>query len=174
MSAGGMVYQWKERSQVPMPAQVAGDEISRIRAAQGGFVTPAALVLAARPEDAPLHPGFEWSDTIAAAAYRIEQARYMLRSIVTIDALTVDRNPMRAFVSVSIRDEDNGSPVAIYTSIGDAMSDADMREQVIAQARADMRAMERKYGQIIDLARTVAAFNRALLCAVPAAGKRTG
>lgn len=156
-----MAYAWKEGARGAVPAQLAGDEIARIRDGQGGYVTPSAVVLAARPQGAPLHPAFEWDDRRAAVAHRLDQARYLIRSIVIIEH--VDQQPVRAFVSVTIRGEDNPGTLVAYTSFDNAMSDPDMQEQLMAQARADMRAFERKYDQLVDLTRTIQVFNRALL-----------
>lgn len=52
-----------------------------------GRLTPEMVVEAAREEDSPLHPCFEWDDTKASRAWRIEQARKLIRS-VTVEITT--------------------------------------------------------------------------------------
>ena len=47
----------------------AARELERIKKA--GPLTPPRIVEAATPEDAPLHPPFEWDDGAAAGLYRL-------------------------------------------------------------------------------------------------------
>ena len=61
-------------------AQVIGQEITRLH--EDGVHTPAEIVEAARPEDAPLHPFFCWDDAAAAELFREAQAIHMTCSIV--------------------------------------------------------------------------------------------
>jgi len=47
----------------------------------GGLLTPDAVVADAAKKNSPLHAQFEWDDDKAAASYRIDQARALIRSI---------------------------------------------------------------------------------------------
>lgn len=70
-----------------------------------GHVTPTAIVEDAASSTSPLHPLFEWDDTIAAAKYRLYQARTVLQRLtitITTEHLTIDapmyvRDPSLAF-----------------------------------------------------------------------------
>ena len=164
-----MVYAYKQARGIPVPADVAGAELSRIRTEQGRFFTPAAVVHASRPEDAPLHPVFEWDDRKAAAAHREEQAKSLIRNVVVVNPDKPEQAPFRAFVSVQLEDEGHR-----YTTVAHAMSVPDLREQVLAQAQVDMRSFERKYQRFMDLSEVARAFERAHLKAgtkVPALAK---
>jgi hypothetical protein len=152
-----MVYGYKDKARFPVSPQVAGEEITRIRAEHAGFFTPGALVVASMPSDAPLHSVFEWDDSAAAVAYRNDQAKALIRSVVVVNSNDPATEPVRAFVSVIPPDQDRPS----YTTIAAAMSDADLREQVLGQALADIRAFERKYSRFLDLSGVVAAFESA-------------
>ena len=44
-------------------------------------LTPAAVVDTARPAEHPLHDRFEWDDAVAGEAYRLDQARRLIRSV---------------------------------------------------------------------------------------------
>lgn len=46
-----------------------------------GRFAPNDVVEAARDEDSPLHAFFEWDDSLAAEAHRVEQARRLIRSV---------------------------------------------------------------------------------------------
>jgi hypothetical protein len=64
-------------------AQTLGDELRRIYDGNGELTAP-LVVDEARPDDAPLHPAFEWNDEIAAELHREHQARTMIRSVEII------------------------------------------------------------------------------------------
>jgi hypothetical protein len=60
--------------------QTAMDVMQALAKANGGTITPEALVDAARDKESPLHEYFEWDDATAAHQYRLEQARRMIRA----------------------------------------------------------------------------------------------
>ena len=64
-------------------AQTAGSELDRIRR-RDGTIKPAAVVDEARPEDAPLHPAFEWRDPVAAEQWREHQASTLIKVVRVI------------------------------------------------------------------------------------------
>ena len=72
-----MVYQWKDGTRLKADAEKVGNEIEQIK----GPKTPEAVVKKARSERTELHKCFEWDDSAAAIQYRLEQARYVLRTI---------------------------------------------------------------------------------------------
>ena len=60
---------------------------------QHGQLAPEVVVEAAQDQDSPLHNYFEWSDEIAGHAFRIEQARQLIRSVrveLTVHSRTVN------------------------------------------------------------------------------------
>ena len=61
-------------------AQTAGSELDRIRQ-RDGTIRPAAVVDEARPEEAPLHPAFEWRDPVAAEQWREHQASTLIKVV---------------------------------------------------------------------------------------------
>lgn len=165
-----IVYGWKHAARSAVPAQVAGVELARIQASQGRFFSPSAVVLAARPKKSPLHPAFEWNDAKAAAAHREDQARYLVRNIVVIRQDQPHAEPMRAFVSVCPGDDDHPR----YTSVEIAMNDLVLREQVLAQALADMHTFSRKYASFLDLSGVMQAFEQARIRAAGLPDSLTG
>jgi hypothetical protein len=60
---------------------VAGirDELRRIHDANGGKLTPQAVVQEAASPNSPLHNRFEWDDTVAGRKYRLIQAADLIR-----------------------------------------------------------------------------------------------
>jgi hypothetical protein len=152
----GMVYQWKDGAHAVMDAQVAGEELERIRTWNNGRLEPAHVVEVSRDPAAPLHPAFEWNDESAAVAYRLNQARYIIRSIdVVVDKEKAQPAPVRAFVSVR-RDEDRS-----YTSIQHAMSDGELRAQVVAAALAELAAWRKRHAELVELAQIFTCIDQA-------------
>lgn len=150
-----MIYQWKPEARVKIDAQTAGEELERIRVRGNGRLDAAHVVEASRPEDAPLHDHFEWNDQQAAEQYRIDQARYLIRSITVSVEPVEESRPVRAFVSV-VRDEDRS-----YTSIAHALSDDDLRTQVLQRAWSELEAWRNRYAELIELADMFSAIDQA-------------
>jgi tRNA A37 N6-isopentenylltransferase MiaA len=63
-----------------LTAQIVGETLADIED-RHGIIDPHMVVDESRPEDAPLHPVFEWCDEVAAEKWRTEQARRVVRSV---------------------------------------------------------------------------------------------
>lgn len=115
---------------------------------------PAAIVEAARDEDSPLHQYFEWDDAIASEAYRIIQARGLIRRVrLTVirearGTKVVDVAVTRQFQSrPSMRKAELG-----YESVDAIMSDEEKRAEMLAQAKKELRAIQKRYAELAELA----------------------
>lgn len=144
-----MVYKFKAGSMIKVDAQLAGAELERLEA--DGNLTAKALVDASRPEDAPLHKEFEWNDSIAAEAYREQQARHIINSIEVVREETA---PIRAFFNINRAEPQ-------YHHIDAIMRKADTRSALIRTAFAELHAFKRKYEQLEELAAVFAAIDEA-------------
>lgn len=148
-------YTWVNGAQVDgIAAQVAGDELERIRVKSNGQMTPRAVVDESRPDDAPLHPVFEWDDEVAAEAWREEQARYVIRSVAVVYEEAPQQEPQRAFVSVSVEKRPS------YTSTAAALSDADLRQQVLQRALSELASWRKRYAELNELAKVFTAIDK--------------
>lgn len=135
-------YAWTPRAHVGVPADVAGRELSRM--ARGGEITARAVLNAARPEDSPLHPAFEWDDAVAAELHREDQARLMLRSIrIVRDA---EQEPERVFWHVATEDVDS------YVTTARVMSEPDLRDALMEECVKTLIAARRRYSELKELA----------------------
>ena len=148
-----MHFAWKEPARVKLDPNAVGQELTRIQNDQG--LTPEAVVEAARCPDSPLHGGFEWDDSVAAAQYRLDQARYLLRMVVVVEG--EHQPPIRAFVSVT-----NADNQRVFQDIGTVLSDVYLREQALGQAMRDLRAFQKKYRDLEELTEVLAAAGRLL------------
>ena len=109
----------------------------------------------AKSSNHPLHPLFEWDDNVAAQAYRVDQARQVIRSIEVVVDEAPRAKPTRAFVSV-VQDRSRH-----YTSVQVAMSDEQLRGQVVAQALVELEAWRKRYAELMELANVFAAIDQA-------------
>lgn len=148
-----MIYEWKNgtRGMKGVDAQSVGERLEKIREKFGGFMTPEMVVDDARKPRSPLHDVFEWDDIQAAGRYRAEQAGYVIRHISVTISVGAEETVTRAFVSIQ---QDDG---ARYTSIIHAMSDAELRKQVLQQAWSELEAWKGKYKEYDELSHIFAA-----------------
>lgn len=148
-----MQFAWKDGSRIKLDPNAVGQELARIQNDHG--LTPEVVVEAARSPESPLHQGFEWDDSIAAAQYRLDQARYLLRMVVIVE--DKKQPPIRAFVSIQ-----NSDQKRVYRDVGTVLSDAYLREQALEQALRDLDAFQRKYRDLSELAEVLQAADRLL------------
>lgn len=148
-------YAWRPGSRVSIDADKAGRELASIER-KAGELTPAVVLERARSSNSSLHEHFEWDDTVAAEQHRLGQAGELIRSItVDISRSNVEpAKPTRAFVSV----ERQGT--RSYVGIQTAMSDADLRKQVLARALAELQSFRERYKDYQELAGVFAALDR--------------
>lgn len=150
-----MIYQWKEGSRFPVKAQAVGERLAELSDGDIGRVTPQEVVDDARPEEAVLHPCFEWDDFEAAEKYRQEQARSIIRCVRVVHDEA--KPPALGYVSVRLPEE---GPA--YVTTARAMSDDDLRNQAIADALGGLRAWQRRYEHIAELEPIFAAVQKAV------------
>jgi hypothetical protein len=131
-------------------------ELRRIANENDGILKPEDVVEAARPKDSPLHSQFEWSNTEAANKWRIHQARNLIR--VTVEWLNVPGKAepveIRPFVSLTPDRKNEGGG---YRDTLVVLRSKESREQLLADALAELRAIEDKYAALQELAEVFAA-----------------
>lgn len=141
-----MVYQFRLERQYPVAAQVVGEALEALGGHNSGELTPERVVDAARPEDHPLHPVFEWDDSLAAERWRRSQAGELIRSVVAVMPERPASKPTRAFVSVKAHE----GPA--YVPIRTAMADPDLRQQVLAGAMRELVSWRKRHKELEELA----------------------
>lgn len=147
-----MIYEWREGSHVRRvaPAQEVGERLEKLRKKHDG-ITAQTVVDDARPTDALLHGAFEWRNSIAAEEYRKAQARQLIASVVvqatdnTASQQTLAPR-VRAFVVVNQNGEDS------YTSVSVALSDPNLRQQVLARAKGELESWRSRYKDLSEFA----------------------
>lgn len=135
-----MVYKWKIPGVMPVDAQTAGEEIGRLYQSKGRIL-PEDVVEASKDESAPLHPCFEWNDTVAAHKYRCGQAASLIRLIVAEDYSASSSENVRAFVHT----QDSYKPISVVVNSQDQMS------ELLRSALAELSAFRKKYQSLSEL-----------------------
>lgn len=143
-----VIYGWRPGSRVNLDAQKAGEALASLEQASNGPLEPGMVVAAARDAASVLHPHFEWDDAKAADVHRTAQARELIRSLtVDISRSNLVETPVRAFVNVEAADRQG------YVSTAVAMSQVDLRRQVVAKAWAELEAWRQRHAELVELAR---------------------
>ena len=148
----------------PEHANKIGRRIDQL-VARDKKVTAQSVIADATPENAVLHPFFEWSDKAAAERYRLEQARHMIRSVIVVyeDVTLPTGKPaeVRAFVTYSKEPELHGD----YKRTFDLMSDKETRKTLVEQALGEADSWRNRWAYLSELA--------TVFEAIAAAKKRT-
>jgi hypothetical protein len=131
-------YKWIDGYPAKVAADVAGSELKKLREKHDGQVTPQLVVDSARPENAPLHPAFEWNDYEAAEAYRRHQAKGIIRAIVTVSPATKEET--REYVGIRGAEVDKTKrETTVYVTTRAAVSDPGMFAQAVSRLEAHVQ-----------------------------------
>ena len=144
-----MVYQWKPASRIKANAQKAGEQFEELERTVG--LTAKTLLEANRSEDAPLHDEFEWNDTVAAEAYRENQAQYLIR-MLCIAPDGKQKEPVRAYF-VTEKEK-------VYDGLNVIMSDANKKSALLDIALRELIAFKKKYSMLSELADVFSAIDK--------------
>ena len=130
-----MVYEWKQ-DRFGADAQKVGEELESIE-----YKDAESVVKAARKSRGDLHKCFEWNDTVAGEEYRKEQARLLMRMIVTVAECETPKGReavrIRAYESVRFQAPDGSAERNMtYIPTREVMSDPELREQVMDRIRS--------------------------------------
>lgn len=120
--------------------QEVAEALRAIAVANGGKITPEMVVDAARDTSSPLHEHFTWDDEKAAGAFRLVEARALIRSVRVDIVMTTHTLKAPEFV----RDPAMASDKQGYVSLGHLRTDEDVaREAVVAEFARAAAALSR-------------------------------
>lgn len=118
---------------------------------QGGRLTPALVVDAARPVDSPLHHRFTWDDTVAGERWRQVEAAQLIRScrIVYAEGPSPEGpRTVRAFTA--LRETD--LPTCNYMPTAVALADDFAAKLILRDMEREWRNLQRRYGHMAEFA----------------------
>lgn len=122
-------------------------ELERIAKAHRGMLRPEYVVEAARNKQSPLHDSFEWDNGRAAEKFRLIQAERLLRVHVVETTDNKSRKAVRVFVSLS----GDRHPGGGYRRMMDVLSDHQLRQQLLEDAKTEMNIFVEKYARVTEL-----------------------
>lgn len=128
-------------------------ELEALRQEKGGNIRPTDVVEQARSPNSALHRYFEWDDTEAAARYREQQARGVIRAVVRFLPNAAGHPvAVRAYVSLPADREARAG----YRAVADVMSDDALAAQALQAFEADVVRLEAKYAIYAAVRPTIA------------------
>lgn len=155
-------------------AQEVGKVLESIEES-GNAVTAQSFLDASRDEDSPTHEMFEWNDSIAAEKFRLTQASNIIchlevteeyyESVPTEIELieqTIEPNDSRFFKSAYVNTAKRSSVAtkANYVPTSVALSDEQLRIQVIDNALMSLHAFEKSYSFLEEMVLVIDAIHK--------------
>lgn len=145
-------FQWSETGQHNGNAQKCGEALEAIEA-KNGEITPRLVVDAARESESPLHPCFEWDNSVAAEKFREDQARGVIRSIRVVFTAQegIQAEPRRVYVN--LQDEATGD--RSYVPMARVLSEPELFERARAQFLREAKEFRARYREFDRLSALV-------------------
>ena len=138
-----------------MPSTAEIDAALRqIREDNGGVLTAAAIVEAAAAPEHILHSHFEWNAEEAAAKYRLQQARQLVR-VVRLTYINKRGEPeqIRAWHSVPSPQSPTGRA---YTPLAEIQESEFLTKELKRSMEIEWRALQRRYRRFSEFTAIVA------------------
>jgi hypothetical protein len=126
------------------------DRLKQIAEANGGRLTPEAVVADAKRKDSPLHAEFEWDTRKAALAHWIDTARRLIASVNIV--VRTERIDIR--VPAYVRDPSAGTGEQGYVSVATLRNDADSaRDAIVSEFKrvGDMLRRARNLATALEM-----------------------
>jgi len=145
-----MKYKWTRNAMGKLEAQVVGEELETIQKKRG-VLTPEVVVKEASKKTSKIHGCFEWDDSAAAKEHRLNQARYMLRSIEVVVETTSSVSGGDASKDIEIRAFHNVETAAnekVYVTLTQAKENDNYWNQVKEKALSEIKSWQAKYSSI--------------------------
>lgn len=134
-------------------------------------ITGKELLAVAKNKSSYLHKYFQWDDRVAAERYRLKQANELLSALEEIEPVYVIRVHETA-KEIAADTEQRvkhisalrvaGSREYVFKPTADILKSKSDREQLLAQAYADLQAFKRKYIVLSELSNLFSAIDKAL------------
>lgn len=140
-------YEWWDGYKRSVSADVVGGVVEQLEE-KNGKVTKEDFLEVSRPEVSATHKLFEWDDSKAAEAYRLDQSRHIINALRVVYT-TPDEQEIK--VSAFIQTTPVGDKTH-YESIEQALKDEGKREVILNRIRAELDAFIIRNQHIEELA----------------------
>ena len=142
---------WRPGSDHVVDAEVAHQEIERLRGRNGGKLTCEQLVKAASARRNPLHREFEWDDTKAAHQFRLRQAREILNGLVVFHD-PEKKVSSRVYDGLFIATPERMRHIKQYRPLSELLSDPETRDVLLQRALGELTRIQKAYRNLEELA----------------------
>lgn len=144
-------------------------DVAKAAKANKGELTPRKLLAwAKRHKASAIHEAFEWDNDAAAEAYRLEQARKVIRLCVHVIEIPAEESKINVKVRkyVSLSDERKEGGDTVYRETEKVIDNTDWRETMLADAFSELAALRRKYSALSELSKVWTALDAAMAEAI--------
>jgi len=124
-----------------------------------GHIKPQTVIDRAKPKASPIHGYFTWDNNKAANEHRLNEARWLIKSVRVIREDDAAKSP-RAFVAIPVISEESNRSKNVYVSIESALGDKDTRDLVLQRAWAELKIWENRYHHLEEFAGIIKTINR--------------
>ena len=142
-----MKYRWTRSTMGGLRAEIVGRELEDIQKRKGAL-TPDIVLKDASRKTSKIHSCFEWDNTKAAHAFRLNQARYMLRSIEVVIETDDDKDETRTIELRAFQNVENEDGDKVYVTLNQARENDDYWQQVKDSALSEIKSWQKKYKTI--------------------------
>lgn len=139
--------------------QEVADELQRIARVSDGIkkLYASDVVESARPKDSPLHGEFEWNDKKAGHAYRLNQARTLIRAVVLVEKRDDKEIKVPVWVHAGASPEEASerepkSREGAYVQVKDAVASPDLFARALSALVAKVNEAQRAAQELRDAA----------------------
>jgi len=144
---------WRSGFHTEVDPSVAYSELERIRKENDGDLKPEAIVKRAKTQKNPLHPLFEWDDSIAAHEHRLSTARHICRELRVQIVVRKGETTRQRIYQIARTEKAPAQPARnVYRSIDDIMEDPQARAELLQRALRELVAFQRRYRGLQELA----------------------
>lgn len=112
-------------------------------------LTTESVLAAAKNPASTLHSLYNWDESHAANQHWLKVTREIIQSyrVVFITADDVSKS-VPGYVSLVSSDQEQSSSRRVYVNTEYALSDDDLRKQLLGNLRLEIRGLQRKYGHL--------------------------
>jgi hypothetical protein len=142
---------WKAHTE-KLDAQAVGEQIELIARDNDGAVSASNVVAAAKAKSSPMHGAFDWDDTAAAAQWRLDQARDLVRCVrvIVVDEAG-ERQEQPQMVNVVVQHDHRGK-VQEYRRAIDVVQQPDAYASALQELRRHIEDTERAVAELRRMA----------------------
>lgn len=142
---------WKQGSRCKGSAEATYKRLEKVRKWSGGVLSAGATLEDARKPSSPLHKQFQWDDSIAAEEYRMDQARYLIRSIEVVYEAAPNVPAQRVYVSTTQPETRGEQERKVFRTVEETLKDPVARDELLGNAIRDALTFRKKYHMLSEL-----------------------